>query len=131
MSINVENPVTAVEKLDAATNLLGQIPIALMLGDTLRIENAARDALKLVMDAMEKTANTPGGLMTSPENTEAILAEDAPKPTLANFIFQAWQNLMDKHQMWWHTPPNTRLEMVHDMRTAVDEIVTKHSHGTP
>lgn len=54
MSIELENPKTGFEKVDAAANYVAQIRIALMARDTTRIEHALERAEKLLFDALRQ-----------------------------------------------------------------------------
>ena len=51
MSINLENPETIIGKVDAAANFIGQIQLALMIGDITRAQWAAEQAARHIFNA--------------------------------------------------------------------------------
>ena len=51
MSIEMDNPQTLVEKIDAAANYVAQIRIASMVGDKAHITSCVDKASKLLFDA--------------------------------------------------------------------------------
>lgn len=58
MSINMKDPQTLMEKLDAASNLVAQITLALRMGDRAHASKCADDAGRLLFEAM-RIAETP------------------------------------------------------------------------
>lgn len=54
MSINLKNPETVMGKVDAATNYVAQIRIALMIGDAQRARRAVEQAERLLFSAMQQ-----------------------------------------------------------------------------
>ena len=56
MSIEMDNPKTLLEKIDAAANYVAQIRIASMIGDTAQIRIAVEKASKLLFDATQMAA---------------------------------------------------------------------------
>lgn len=54
MSINIDNPKTTLEKMDAASNYVAQIQIALVAGDISHAKLAAEKASRLLFDATNK-----------------------------------------------------------------------------
>lgn len=54
MSINMTNPTTLLELIDAASNHVAQIRLATMIGDRARVETSIVEAERLLSLAMEK-----------------------------------------------------------------------------
>ncbi len=54
MSIEIDNPVGAMSKLDAALNLVFQTKIALDVGDILHAKTANDKAAKLIREALDE-----------------------------------------------------------------------------
>ena len=54
MSINLNNPQTLLEKMDAADNHVAQIRIALMVGDKSRALESVEKAARLISDAVHQ-----------------------------------------------------------------------------
>jgi hypothetical protein len=52
MSIEMDNPQTLQEKIDAASNLVAQIGLALNIGDVSHAKNAQKKALDLLMSVL-------------------------------------------------------------------------------
>lgn len=53
MSINLKNPETVLEKVDAAFNYVCQIRLAFMVGDTDRVLTALDEAERLLHESVE------------------------------------------------------------------------------
>jgi len=51
MSIEMDNPVTLLEKIDAAANLLGQVRLSLMMRDYNKADNLLGEAEQLLFQA--------------------------------------------------------------------------------
>jgi len=54
MSINLENPGSVLGKVDAALNFIGQIRLAMMVGDRQHQEKAINEAERHLNNAMEQ-----------------------------------------------------------------------------
>jgi glycosylphosphatidylinositol transamidase (GPIT) subunit GPI8 len=53
MSIEMENPITILEKIDAASNLVQQMYLAHTIRDEVKFRDAHRQASELLADAIE------------------------------------------------------------------------------
>lgn len=74
MSIEMENPETLGEKIDAASNWVAQIKLAKMIGDSARIELALEKSATLLFDALQIVESN--DLMDVVDATD----EDPPPP---------------------------------------------------
>ncbi len=61
MSIEMDNPKTILEKLDAAANYAAQIRIALMIGDKARVDFALSKIDDLLFEAKLQIEDEEGG----------------------------------------------------------------------
>jgi hypothetical protein len=57
MSIEMKNPKTAVEKIDAAANLVGQMYLAHQIKDEKHFQEVHKKASKLLFDALQQLQN--------------------------------------------------------------------------
>lgn len=60
MSIEIENPQTTKEMVDAAWNYVEQARLAMMIGDRQRLETAISEASRLLGNAMQKMEEDEG-----------------------------------------------------------------------
>lgn len=64
MSIEMENPQTLPELIDAAANYVAQIRIANMVGDCARLNRATDEAARLLSTALDKALESPSNITT-------------------------------------------------------------------
>jgi hypothetical protein len=61
MSIEMENPKTVVEKIDAAANLVEQMNMANMIGDKMHFQKVHKRASELLFNALRQLEATEQG----------------------------------------------------------------------